>query len=219
MYKAVGAGGRELRRRGGDLPVLSRASWCTESLPLPIRGPAPRSSSSPSCSKSGERRRSQNESLTVQMVSQPGVVRGDGAAVPDGVSRTSAASRYSTGSTPTRWPGTSPTAIRRSAGSSTCGRAPPALDSPLEKNQDLKSVMLEETPWVRQAEKESQARRNVGILFDDNRLNSETATGCWRSWPRRSQRRRPGRGSPAARRTTTSRCTSPRASAACGTWA
>ena len=51
----------------------------------------------------------------------------------------------------------------------------PALDSPLEKNQDLKAVMLEETPWVRQAEAESQARRNVGILFDDNRLNQETA--------------------------------------------
>ena len=51
----------------------------------------------------------------------------------------------------------------------------PALDSPLEKNQDLKSVALEETPWLRQANNESQARRNVGILFDDNRLNSETA--------------------------------------------
>ncbi len=36
-------------------------------------------------------------------------------------------------------------------------------------------MMLEETPWVRQAEEESQARRNVGILFDDNRLNEETA--------------------------------------------
>jgi hypothetical protein len=36
-------------------------------------------------------------------------------------------------------------------------------------------VMLEETPWLRQAQAESQARRNVGILFDDNRLNEETA--------------------------------------------
>jgi uncharacterized protein YfaS (alpha-2-macroglobulin family) len=51
----------------------------------------------------------------------------------------------------------------------------PALDSPLEKNQDLKAVVLEETPWVRQAQAESQARKNVGILFDDNRLNDETA--------------------------------------------
>ena len=47
----------------------------------------------------------------------------------------------------------------------------PALDSPLEKNQDLKAVLLDETPWVRQAVKEGQARKNVGILFDDNRLN------------------------------------------------
>ena len=51
----------------------------------------------------------------------------------------------------------------------------PALQSPLEKNADLKSVLLEETPWVRQAVKEGQARRNVGVLFDANRLEAETA--------------------------------------------
>src|SRR5262249_12514604 len=51
----------------------------------------------------------------------------------------------------------------------------PALDSPLVKNQDLKQAMIEETPWLRDAMKESEARRNVGILFDDNRLNEETA--------------------------------------------
>ena len=50
----------------------------------------------------------------------------------------------------------------------------PALDSPLEKNQDLKSVMLEETLWLRQAKNESQARRNVGILFENQRLTNET---------------------------------------------
>src|SRR6201999_2873877 len=36
-----------------------------------------------------------------------------------------------------------------------------ALDSPLEKNQDLKSVLLEETPWVHEAEKESQSHKNL----------------------------------------------------------
>src|SRR5262249_50641492 len=50
----------------------------------------------------------------------------------------------------------------------------PALDSPLEKNQDLKSVLLEETPWLRQARDESQARRQIGVLFDANRLDYET---------------------------------------------
>jgi uncharacterized protein YfaS (alpha-2-macroglobulin family) len=51
----------------------------------------------------------------------------------------------------------------------------PALDSPLTKNQDLKSVLLEETPWLRDAQAESQARRNVGLLFDGNRLDEESA--------------------------------------------
>jgi uncharacterized protein YfaS (alpha-2-macroglobulin family) len=50
----------------------------------------------------------------------------------------------------------------------------PALESPLQKNQDLKTVMIEETPWLRQADSESQSRKNIGILFDDNRLNYET---------------------------------------------
>jgi uncharacterized protein YfaS (alpha-2-macroglobulin family) len=49
-----------------------------------------------------------------------------------------------------------------------------ALDSPLEKNEELKSLLLLETPWVREAKDESQARRNIGILFDKNRLDSET---------------------------------------------
>jgi len=62
----------------------------------------------------------------------------------------------------------------------------------LEKNHDLKSLMLEETPWYRQAQDESKARKNVGILFDDNRLNSEMSSALQKlnqmqladgSWP------------------------------------
>ena len=41
-------------------------------------------------------------------------------------------------------------------------RGTTALDSPREKNQELKSVLIEETPWLRQATSESEARRNVG---------------------------------------------------------
>ena len=40
----------------------------------------------------------------------------------------------------------------------------PALDSPLEKNQDLKSVMIEETPWLRQAE-QGEPRRAATSAF------------------------------------------------------
>lgn len=50
---------------------------------------------------------------------------------------------------------------------------PDALLSNLEKNQELKSALLEETPWVLQAKDESQRKRNVGLLFDLNRMANE----------------------------------------------
>jgi uncharacterized protein YfaS (alpha-2-macroglobulin family) len=52
-------------------------------------------------------------------------------------------------------------------------RNTPALDSPLEKNPELKAVALAETPWARQARNESQARRQIGTLFESTRLNAE----------------------------------------------
>ncbi|SKC83904.1 Alpha-2-macroglobulin family N-terminal region [Ohtaekwangia koreensis] len=50
---------------------------------------------------------------------------------------------------------------------------PDALLSNLEKNQELKSALLEETPWVLQAKDESQRKRMVGALFDLNRMANE----------------------------------------------
>ncbi len=52
---------------------------------------------------------------------------------------------------------------------------PDALQSPLLKNPELKSLLIEETPWLRDATRESEQRRQVGLLFDANRLDSESA--------------------------------------------
>ncbi|HSW55487.1 MAG TPA: alpha-2-macroglobulin family protein [Ignavibacteriaceae bacterium] len=41
-----------------------------------------------------------------------------------------------------------------------------ALLSNLEKNQELKYALLEETPWVLDAQDESERKRRVGLLFD-----------------------------------------------------
>ncbi|HEX9511392.1 MAG TPA: alpha-2-macroglobulin family protein [Puia sp.] len=48
-----------------------------------------------------------------------------------------------------------------------------ALLSNLEKNQELKSVLLQETPWVLQGKSESQQKRNIALLFDMNRMSRE----------------------------------------------
>ena len=47
------------------------------------------------------------------------------------------------------------------------------LNSPLERNEELKTLLLEETPWVRDAQDESQRRRAVGQLFDTKRIGDE----------------------------------------------
>ncbi len=51
--------------------------------------------------------------------------------------------------------------------------SPEAFLSNLQKNQELKSVMLEETPWVLNAKSEEQTKRNLSILLDMNRMSKE----------------------------------------------
>src|SRR4028119_1842323 len=53
--------------------------------------------------------------------------------------------------------------------------APDAFLSNLEKNQELKSLILEETPWVLQSKNESENKKRVGLLFDLNKMSYEQA--------------------------------------------
>ncbi|HEX2629505.1 MAG TPA: alpha-2-macroglobulin, partial [Chitinophagaceae bacterium] len=48
-----------------------------------------------------------------------------------------------------------------------------ALTSNLQKNQDIKPTVLEETPWVMDAMSESNKKKNILVLFDQPRINSE----------------------------------------------
>ncbi len=50
---------------------------------------------------------------------------------------------------------------------------PDALLSNLSKNQKLKTALLEETPWVLNAQSEEQQKQNIGLLFDLNRMAYE----------------------------------------------
>ncbi|MCD6064291.1 MAG: alpha-2-macroglobulin, partial [Flavipsychrobacter sp.] len=45
-----------------------------------------------------------------------------------------------------------------------------ALMSNLEKNQELKSALLEETPWVMEAKNESEQKRRIALLFETHKL-------------------------------------------------
>ncbi|MFO0823748.1 MAG: alpha-2-macroglobulin family protein [Gemmataceae bacterium] len=173
-YKVVAASERNSDGEEGIIPVLSRRVLVQESLPLPIRNAGTKNFDFTKLRLSGESNTIKHQSYTVQMVSQPAwyavmalpyLMEFPHECTEQTFSRLYANSLA-------RHIGNSDPKIRRIFD---LWKGTDTLDSPLEKNQDLKSVMLEETPWVRQAVKEGQARKNVGILFDENRLNNETA--------------------------------------------
>ncbi len=51
-----------------------------------------------------------------------------------------------------------------------------ALKSNLQKNEELKNILLQETPWVLQAESEEQQQKNLALLFDQEKLEQSFTT-------------------------------------------
>lgn len=48
-----------------------------------------------------------------------------------------------------------------------------AFLSNLHKNEELKSILLEETPWVLEAKSEEQQKKNIALLFDMLKMNEQ----------------------------------------------
>ena len=172
-YKAVGSTGRLSDGEEGFLPVLSRRVLVTESLPLPIRGARSEDYRFVKLIDSKDSDTLTHQSLTVQMVSNPSwyavMALPYLMEYPHQCSEQTFNRLYA--NSLARHIAASDPKIERVF---SLWRNTPALESPLEKNEDLKAIMLDETPWARQAADENQARRNVGILFEQNRLEEET---------------------------------------------
>ena len=70
-----------------------------------------------------------------------------------------------------------------------------SLMSSLQKNQDLKSLVIDETPWVMDADREADQKRQLINYFDDNTLqyrldknlqnlrDLQNGDGSWSWWP------------------------------------
>ncbi len=70
-----------------------------------------------------------------------------------------------------------------------------SLMSNLEKNQELKDILIDETPWVMDARRESDQKRQLVNFFDQDYMNSrlssnvellrklQNADGSWSWWP------------------------------------
>ena len=171
-FKAVGATAEFSDGEEGMFPVLSRRILVQESLPLWISDKGSKNFAFQKLLKSGSSDSLKHLGLTVQMASNPAWYAIQ--ALPflmeypyecseqvfNRLYANALAQKIANSSPKIRrvfdlWKGTS------------------ALQSNLEKNQDLKSVLLEESPWVLEAQSETQAKRNVGLLFDENRMSGE----------------------------------------------
>lgn len=172
VWKAVGATEKLSDGEEGLLPVLSKRILVIESLPLPIRGNQTKTFSFDRLDMIDSSDSLQSQSLTVQMTSNP--------------------SWYAVMALPylMEYPHQCNEQVFNRLYANALGRhivttqpkiknvfeqwrGTDALDSPLEKNEDIRNILIAETPWLRAGKKESQARRDVAVLFEQNRLENE----------------------------------------------
>jgi len=179
-YKAVAATDTLSDGEEGMIAVLSKRQLVTESITLPIRNVGSREFELKKLLESGKSDTLRNESLTVQVVSQPAWYAV--MALPYLMEYPHECAeqlfnRYYANQLARHIAQSDPKIHRVFE---MWRNAPKTLESPLLKNQDLKSLMIEETPWLRDGNSETEGRRNVGVLFDDNRLDSEMARAMQR---------------------------------------
>jgi uncharacterized protein YfaS (alpha-2-macroglobulin family) len=149
------------------MPVLTNRMLVTETMPLPMRGTGTKNFTFTKLLNSGSSSTLQNHALTIEYTSNPAWYAVQ--ALPylmeypyECAEQTW--NRYYANSLATHIANSSPkikALFERWKIKDTA-----ALMSNLQKNQELKAVLLEETPWVLEAKSEAQQKRNVALLFD-----------------------------------------------------
>ncbi len=190
-YRAVAATPAHSDGEEGLIPVLSRYVFVQESLPLWISGKGTKEFRFKKLLKAGRSSTLKHQRLVLQMVSNPAWYAVQ--ALPflmefpyecseqifSRIYANALAQEIAQSDPKIRrifdlWKGTE------------------ALTSPLEKNEALKSVHLRETPWLAAAKSETENKRKVALLFDENRLAMELGSALERlkkmqypdgSWP------------------------------------
>jgi hypothetical protein len=156
------------------LPVVSNRMLVTESMPLNIKGNGSRSFHFDKLLQSGGSETLSQHALTVEFTSNPAWYAVQ--ALPYLMEYPYACAeqtfnRFYANALATRIVNSSPRVRAIFEKWKTSDTA--ALLSNLEKNQELKSVLLEETPWVMEAKSEPQQKKNIALLFDMVRMSSE----------------------------------------------
>lgn len=158
-----------------SLPVLTNTMLVTESMPLPLQGNTPKHFKFEKLAQSAGSETLQQHRLTVEFTSNPAWYAVQ--ALPyltdypyDCAEQTF--NHYYANALVSKIASSIPNLPAvleawKKAGAST---------SPLQKNEELKSLLLQETPWVMEAATETQQQQQIALLFDLLRMNTELHT-------------------------------------------
>lgn len=174
VWRIVAKAGAYSDGEENTLPVLTNRMLVTETMPLPMRGTGSKSFTFEKLLNSGKSESLQNYSLTLEYTSNPAWYAVQ--ALPflmeypyECAEQTW--NRYYANSLASHISNSSPRikqVFERWKIKDTA-----ALMSNLQKNQELKAVLLEETPWVLQAKNEADQKRNIALLFDMIKMSEQ----------------------------------------------
>jgi len=173
-YKVVAKAGKFSDGEEMTIPVLTNRMLVTETMPLPIRGKQIKNFNFEKLINAYKSNTLKNYKLTLEFTSNPSWYAVQ--ALPYLIEypyecTEQIFSRFYANSIATYIANSNPKI--REVFDSWKNLTPDALLSNLEKNQDLKYLMLQETPWVLEAKSESQSKRNIGILLEEKRMKNE----------------------------------------------
>ncbi len=169
-YLATGSAGAASDGEEAMLPVLPRRVLVAETVPITVRGPGEKRIVVERLAKPADTIESQ--SLVIQAVSNPAWYA---------VLSLPAIMEESDESTETLFTRLYANSLARHLATRDPRiakvfeqwKGTKALESPLQKNTDLMRTLLAETPWVREAVDEQEARARIALLFDANRAANE----------------------------------------------
>jgi len=173
-YKIVAAAGNFSDGEENVLPILSNRMMVTESMPLPVRGNQSKSFSFEKLKNSNKSKTLKHHRYTLEFTSNPAWYAVQ--AMPYMMEypyecAEQTFTRYYSNAIASHIMNSNPKIkkIIEDWGQN----SPDAFLSNLQKNQELKEVMLQETPWVLDAQNEEQSKRNLSVLLDMDRMSKE----------------------------------------------
>ncbi len=171
-YRVIAKAGSFSDGEENSLPVLTNRMLVTEAMPLPIRGNQTKQFTFKAMEKASASKSLAHHRYTLEFTSNPAWYAVQ--ALPYLMEYPHQCteqifSRYYANSLATSVANSHPKIMRVFDQ----WKNTDALLSNLSKNQELKNVLLEETPWVLDAQNEEKQKKQIGLLFDLNRMSNE----------------------------------------------